>query len=206
MSACAIYARISTATHGQDSENQLAQIREWAQQNGHEVVAEYVDTVSGSGKRVHPEFDRMMRDAEAHKFQMLLFWSLDRLSREGVLATLQHLKRLDDAAVCWRSHTEAYLDSCGLFREAVLAILAAVAKQERVRISERVRAGLDVARAKGRRGGRPKIERNAALVSMIGALRGEGKSLTEVSDALKARGYQVSRSWIQRAEQGGLSG
>src|SRR5208337_2238987 len=96
------------------------------------------------------------------RWRMLLFWSLDRLSREGVYATLGILKCLDDAGVCWRSHTEAYLDSCGVFKDAVLAILAAVAKQERIRISERVKAGLETARSKGRVGELSKTGRRLA--------------------------------------------
>ena len=201
MRDCAIYSRVSTVGKGQETENQLAQIRAWCAKEGHQIVAEYVDSVSGSGKKARPEFERMMRDAEGGRFQMLLFWSLDRLSREGVLATLQHLKRIDDAGVCWKSFTEQYLDSCGIFRDAVLAILAVVAKQERVRISERVRDGLEIARSKGRVGGRPKAQRNAALVQMVAALHEEGKSLTQIAESLQARGHQVSRSWVQRALQ-----
>ena len=43
-------------------------------------------------------------------------WSLDRLSREGVKATLDHLEELTSYGVAWRSHTEEYLDSCGIFK------------------------------------------------------------------------------------------
>jgi DNA invertase Pin-like site-specific DNA recombinase len=97
----------------------------------------------------------MFRDASQRKFDVFLFWALDRLSREGVLETLQHLSRLTAFGVGYRSFTEQYFDSCGIFKDAVIAIIATVAKQERVRISQRVRAGLDLARAKGRRIGRP---------------------------------------------------
>jgi len=55
------------------------------------------------------------------KFDLVLFWPLDRLSREGVSATLNHLERLTAAGVEWRSFTEQYLDSCGLFRDAMLS-------------------------------------------------------------------------------------
>ena len=84
----------------------------------------------------------------------MLFWSLDRFSREGVRETLNHLQRLSANGVGFRSYTEQYLDSCGIFRDAVLAILAVIAKQERIRISKRTIAGLERARKAGRIGGR----------------------------------------------------
>jgi DNA invertase Pin-like site-specific DNA recombinase len=77
----------------------------------------------------------MFADARAGKFDLVLFWSLDRLSREGVAATLNHLEKLTSYGVGWRSHTEEYLDSTGLFKDAVIAILATIAKQERIRRS-----------------------------------------------------------------------
>lgn len=190
---CAVYARISTRDKGQDVDNQLNQMREWAAREGHVIVAEYIDNVSGSGKVKRPAFERMMLSAEGKigddkpgsaklvTWTMLLFWSLDRLSREGVYQTLTHLKRLDEAGVCWRSHTEAYLDSCGVFREAVLAILAAIAKQERLRISERVKAGLDTARAAGRVGGRPRVAVDEEMLERARRLRGEGLTVMQVA-------------------------
>ena len=96
-------------------------------------------------------------DASRGKFDLVLFWSLDRFSREGVLETLNHLRRLEAAGVGFRSLTEQYLDSCGIFKDAVLSILATTAKQERVRLSERTLAGLEKARNQGRIGGRPRL-------------------------------------------------
>jgi len=89
---------------------------------------------------------------------LLLFWALDRLSLEGVLETLQHLNRLTSYGVGFRSFTEQYFDSCGIFRDAVISILATIAKQERIRPSERTRAGIAQARRKGRQIGRPRLK------------------------------------------------
>src|SRR6266481_5186597 len=151
---CCLYARVSTREKGQEVENQLRQLREFAALQGFTVYREYVDHETGKNDD-RAEFQAMFRDASQRKFDVLLFWALDRLSREGVLETLQHLNRLTSYGVGYRSFTEQYFDSCGVFKDAVIAIIATVAKQERVRISLRVRAGLEVARAKGKRIGRP---------------------------------------------------
>ena len=98
----------------------------------------------------------MFRAASRRELDVLFFWSLDRLSREGTVETLNHLERLTWYGVNYRSFTEQYLDCTGMFKEAMIGILAAVAKQERVRFSERTIAGLSALRLKGRVGGRPR--------------------------------------------------
>ena len=193
----AIYTRISTRDKGQDCENQSAQVLSWAQQNGHDVVKVYSDEVSGSGKLKRPQFEQMLSDAAAKYFDVLLFWSLDRFSREGVFATLKYLRQLDEAGVCWRSHTEPYLDSCGVFKEAILAILAAIAKQERLRISERVKAGLDVARANGRVGGRRPRASEPVLLARVLELHGDGSSIRDIAILLT-----MSPTTVQRIVKG----
>src|SRR4030095_10098201 len=118
------------------------------------------------GDRV--EFQRLFEDASQRKFDLVLFWSLDRFSREGVLPTLNHLERLASYGVGYRSFTEQYLDSCGIFKDAVLGILATIAKQERVRLSERTIAGLQKARKEGRVGGRPRVIVDRIKVERLG--------------------------------------
>src|SRR5215472_8299636 len=152
----ALYARVSTKDKGQETENQLCQLREFADRNGWRIVAEYIDYESGKASD-RAQFQQMFNAASKRQFDVLLFWSLDRLSREGVLPTLQHLQRLTSYSIGYRSFTEQYFDSCGIFRDAVIAIVATVAKQERIRISEWVRAGLTTARNKGKRLGRPRV-------------------------------------------------
>jgi DNA invertase Pin-like site-specific DNA recombinase len=166
----ALYARVSTKDKGQDNENQLRQLRRFASTQGWTIAAEYVDRASGKrGDRF--QFQKMFEAASRRQFDILLFWSLDRLSREGVVETLNHLQRLTSYAVNYRSFTEQYLDSTGIFKEAVIGILAAVAKQERVRLSERTLAGLERARAQGRIGGRPKVADNPKIVRSLLRLR-----------------------------------
>ncbi len=150
----ALYGRVSTADGRQEVENQFAELRRFAATQRWEIVGEYVDRESGANPD-RAEFRRMFLDAAERRFDVLLFWALDRLTREGALETLQYLNRLSSYGVAFRSFREPYLDSCGAFSDAVIAILSTIAKQERSRISERVRAGLSRAQAQGTRSGRP---------------------------------------------------
>jgi hypothetical protein len=110
---------------------------------------------------------------------------LDLLSREGTVETLNHLQRLTNYGVNYRSFTEQYLDSNGVFREAVVGILAAVAKQERVRLSERTITGLERAKAQGRVGGRPKAEdAEPKLVAQVARLRSQEHSIRAIAAEL----------------------
>src|SRR3954471_21573604 len=141
-----IYARVSTDNKGQDPLNQLLQLREFAARQGWTVVAEYTDEVTArNGER--SGFLQMWEDAARHRFHLLLFWSLDRLTREGTFKTLSYLQRLTDVGVKFKSYTEQYIDSLGAFSEAIIGVLAAVAAQERIRISQRTKAGLARVRA-----------------------------------------------------------
>ena len=67
----AIYARVSTDR--QENKNQLEQLREFAKKQDWDIVREFVDTVSGSGKQSRPAFEQMMLSASQRKFDVLLF-------------------------------------------------------------------------------------------------------------------------------------
>ncbi|MGB0105953.1 MAG: recombinase family protein [Candidatus Sulfotelmatobacter sp.] len=146
---CALYARVSTDDKGQDPLNQLHQLREFALRQGWVIVHEYVDEASAkNGDR--KGFKAMFADAAKHRFDVLLFWSLDRLTREGVYKTHTYLRQLSDAGVKFKSFTEQYIDSLGVFGEAVVGILAAMAQQERIRISDRTKAAIERKKAEGK--------------------------------------------------------
>ena len=188
----ALYARVSTKDKGQDTENQLRQLREFAKTQGWNVVHEYVDRTTGK-RSDREQFQKMFTAASKRDFDVLLFWSLDRLSREGVVETLNHLQRLTSYGVNYRSFTEQYLDSTGIFKEAVIGILAAVAKQERVRLSERTIAGLQRAKAQGRVGGRPKVEDDPKLVARFRTLLKDKASIRKIAAEL-----EISTTTVQK--------
>jgi DNA invertase Pin-like site-specific DNA recombinase len=185
----ALYARVSTRDKGQDTENQLAQLRAFAASQKWTVVHEYVDCATGKHSD-REQFQRLFDDASRRRFDLVLFWSLDRFSREGVLETLHHLQRLAQYGVGYRSFTEQYLDSCGIFKDAVLSILATIAKQERIRISERVHAGLAKARRQGRVGGRPRLVLSHAKVS---ARSREGCTIREIAEEMGVSPASIHR-------------
>jgi DNA invertase Pin-like site-specific DNA recombinase len=192
---CALYLRKSTRDAGQqDTENQRLQLRDFCRTQGWRIVAEYEDHDSGT-KSDRAGFCAMMHDAAKRKFDVLLFWSLDRLTREGALQTLQYLNTLTGYRVAYRSLSEPYLDSCGLFKDAVVAILGTIARQEQVRIRERVKAGLERARRHGTRTGRP-IGRPRSVFprDQVVGLRAEG-----LSWRLIAKRFGVSVASVRRA-------
>src|ERR1039457_2136753 len=81
-----LYARVSTRERGQDTQNQLHQLREFAAKQGWVVVHEFVNHESGSTDN-REQFQAMFQAASRREFDVLLFWSLDRFSRKGVFQT-----------------------------------------------------------------------------------------------------------------------
>jgi DNA invertase Pin-like site-specific DNA recombinase len=192
----ALYSRVSTKDKGQDVRNQTDQLREFCQRQGWQIVQEFTDKASGKqGDRA--QFQAMFEAASRREFDAVLFWSLDRFTREGTLPTLQYLQRLDSYGVAYRSFAENWLDSLGPFKDVVLALLATLAKQERVRLSERVNAGLARARKEGRVGGRPKLVVSA---SKIHKLADQGLSAVEIGERLGCSRMTVARRLSSTAE------
>lgn len=189
----ALYARVSTRDK-QETENQLRELRRFARSQNWKVTQEYIDRASGKlGTAGRGEFARLFQEAEQGKFDIVLFWSLDRFSREGARETLNHLNRLETAGVKYRSFTQAYFNTAGPFREALVSILATLAEQERSLINSRITAGMDRAKAKGVKFGRPRrVVNSEKLVRDHDA----GASLAEL-----AKKYKISKATAFRRIQ-----
>lgn len=150
----ALYARVSTDDGRQTVDNQLEPLRAWAARLGALVVHEYVDYTSGTVKD-RLELVRCLDDAHLRRFDTILIWALDRLSREGIVRMEGYIQRFRAAGVRVMSHQEPWLDTNGPTTDLLLSIFAWIAKQERERLVARTRAGLVHARGKGRHIGRP---------------------------------------------------
>jgi DNA invertase Pin-like site-specific DNA recombinase len=157
-----LYLRVSTEK--QELENQRAEIAPFIERRGWKLEFTFEDVVSGGKKESdRPGFAAMLKAAHQRKFDLLVFWALDRLTREGTRATLNYLQRLESKGVDYVSYQEQWLDSTGPFKDVMISMFATLAKQERARISERTIAGLKVARAKGKKLGRPRLSEETVL-------------------------------------------
>jgi len=153
----------------------------------------YDKRVTGSGRKVRPQFERMLLAASQRKFDLLLFWVLDRLSREGIVRTLGYLEQLRAWNIGWRSYTQPFLDTGNeMTNGIVLSVLSAVAQQERITLSERTKAGLQ--RAK-RKLGRRAVDVDIAKVDR---LRAEGFGLRVIAVRVG-----VSVNTLQKARRKG---
>ena len=177
---CAIYARVSTL--GQEPENQLQELRQYVAARTW-TGTEYVDRGVSGAKDRRPALDQLLADARRRKIDVLLCWRLDRLGRN-----LRHLVTLLDemqaVGVAFVSLNEG-IDTGTPAGRLQLHILAALAQFERERIRERVLAGLQRARAQGKRLGRPRKTR--AIVEIPGGSVREAARIWGVSKSTAAR-------------------
>jgi DNA invertase Pin-like site-specific DNA recombinase len=174
-----LYARVSTLDKGQDTEVQLTDLRSYAEARGWMVVDEYVDKGQSGAKDRRPELDRLMRDARKRKIDLILCWRLDRLGRslKHLILTLDELQGL---GVGFVSYNES-LDLTSSTGRLMFQLLGAFAEFERNMIRERVIAGLNHAKAKGKRLGRPGVDLDPMKLN---EMRGQGLTMRTMADKL----------------------
>ncbi len=188
----ALYVRVSTKE--QTAENQERELRQWAEGLGSRVVRVYRDGASGA-KKDRAGLLAALEGAHRREYDVFLIWALDRLSREGIGAMVRYIDQLRAVGVRVMSQQEPWLDTGGPVGELLIAIFAWVAKQERQRIGERVKAGLDRARAQGvQLGRRPRV----VDLEEVRRRRARGQGWKKIARALK-----VPRATLRRRFQGG---
>jgi len=172
----AIYGRVSTSK--QDYENQLKQLRVFVKKKKWNIIEEFKEVISGKESE-RKEFQRMFDDAAKRKFDGILVWSLDRFTREGTMRVWHYLSLLKSYGVVFISYTEPYFNTDNeMVRDILFSIMGSLAKQERIRIGERTKAGLDRARQKGIKLGRKPIQEK--VKQEIRKLREQGLSYREI--------------------------
>ncbi len=174
----AIYCRVSTCD--QSAEIQLVELRELAARRGWSVAAEYVDEGVSGTKASRPRLDELMADARRRRFDVVMVWRFDRFARSTshLLSALEEFRNL---SVDFISLNEA-VDTTTPLGKMVFTVVAAVAELERTIIVERVKAGIERARAKGKRLGRPTGSKTD--IAAVGKLMAGGLSVRQIAKAL----------------------
>ncbi len=205
---CVLYLRVSTPKRKQRPgeveppkpeqtvDNQRPDLARLAELHGFTIVREYAAHESTAKRR--PTFEAVMADARRREFDVLLVWAIDRFGRslEGNVRDVLELERL---GVRVMSFSEGWLDTDqrSPVRGLLLSIFSWIAEQERLRRSERTRAGLARVRERGSKSGRP-IGRPPRLdaegLARVHALRAAGRSIRSIAMAVG-----VPRPTIQRA-------
>ena len=153
MTRTCIYSRVSTGQ--QETDNQVMVLTSWAYQRGFEVVNIYQEKESAWKNGHQRELSHLLEDARKRRFDAVLVWALDRLSREGPLAILTIVDRLKKCSVKVISYQESWTEAPGDLADLLYALTGWVARMESQRRSERTKAGLDRVKAQGKRLGRP---------------------------------------------------
>jgi DNA invertase Pin-like site-specific DNA recombinase len=185
----AMYLRVSTDK--QSCDMQRAELEAIAARAGWQIAAIYQDEgISGAkGRDKRPQFDRMLKDATRRKFDVLMAWSVDRLGRS--------LQDLINSMSDWQAAgidlylREQCVDTTTPGGRALFQMMGVFAEFERAMIRQRVKAGVDRAKAKGKRLGRPPSDTEAIAKELAG-----GTSLRQT-----AARFGVSLSTVKRTRR-----
>ena len=191
----AIYARVSTDKQTVDM--QLAELQEYLKKREWRIYQEYIDQGYTGGNTKRPAFSQMMEDARKRKFDVLVVWKLDRLGRslKDLINTLDELGALGIDFISY----ENQLDTSTPTGKLVFHVIGAVAEFEKDIMRERVKAGLENAKRKGKRLGRPPVREG--LLEKAKALRKEGLSFRKIGKRLGVDEGTV-RKRIKRKQRG----
>ena len=188
MKRAALYMRISTKGHGQTTETQAVALRDYAVHRGFEIIEEYRDEGISGSKDSRPALDKLMKDARARHFDVVIVARFDRFAR-SVSHLLRALEEFSHLGIDFVSLSES-IDTSTPMGKMIFTVLGAVAELERNLIKERVHMGISRARKQGKQLGRPKrvFDREKARMML------QSMSVREV-----ARQLGVSRGVVQRA-------
>lgn len=160
----AIYCRVSkdetdkNNQRYQEPDNQLIPLREWAKSRDWEIYKEYIDRGSGADSN-RPQFRQMIQDAMMLRFKTVLVWKFDRFSRESMFVAVGRVQKLRLRGIGIKSLTESWLDTGedNPIADVILSIMSWAGAEERRKISERTKAGIQRRKNLGVwKGGRPK--------------------------------------------------
>ena len=175
---CALYARVSKTDESQNPENQLMRLRSYADERGWQVYQEYVDHASGADAN-RPQLNQMIRDARGRRFSLVLTTKIDRIARSS-LNLKQIIADLEARGIKFECTDQPFSTNTPTGK-LLFGILGEIAEFERSLIIERTKAGLQRARAQGKRLGRPKVAVDRARIL---ELKAQGLGYRKIADEL----------------------
>lgn len=192
----AFYVRVSTKD--QTTENQRRELQEVAERAGWEVIQVFADEgISGAkGRAKRPGLDAMLKGLIRRQFDTVAVWSVDRLGR-STKDLIDILEAIQGAGAELYLHKQA-IDTGTPGGKALFTMLGVFAEFERGIIQERVRAGMERARANGKQLGRARAP--AATVERIKALRAEGMGIRKVAATVGCGVSLVQRIEAEKAD------
>ena len=190
MMKAAAYMRVSTV--GQNPDLQRDGIAGFAERAGLQLVAWYLDVAVSGRKEGRPQLDVLMKAARDRAFDCVLVWKFDRFAR-STSHLIKALEEFNHLGIRFIS-VQDQLDTDSPMGKAMFTIIGAMAELESDLISERVKAGMEAARSRGKHVGRP--ETPAGLVSQIEELaRDTDLSISQIQGAVRGK---VSRCVVGR--------
>lgn len=163
-----IYARVSTTD--QTADNQIRELRAWAERCGHEVSNVFRDDgISGvKGREKRPAFDALLKAATRRQIDLIAVWSTDRLAR-SMTHLIEVLQTLHATKVQLYVHTQA-LDTTTPSGRALFQMMGVFSELEREMLIARIKSGIARARSQGVALGRaPTAMRKATQVRELSA-------------------------------------
>jgi DNA invertase Pin-like site-specific DNA recombinase len=182
MKKVAIYARVSTDK--QTTQNQIDALREVVERCGYQITQIFSeDGISGSkGREGRPALDQLMKSATQRKFDMVMCWSIDRLGRslQNLVEILNELQSIKVDLY----FLQQGMDTSTSSGRMMFSIFGALSEYERSLIRERVCAGLQTAKARGVKLGRPS-KMNDGMRQAVILLREKGMGIKQIAKELQ---------------------
>jgi len=193
----AIYARESSAdvTKAPPIEEQLKRGRQWAEQNGHVIVIEYVDNGYSGGDWNRPGWNQSIKDAKRHLWQMMWVWNQDRLARDTEQFLFFYRNITGAGAKLWEDTANNYIDMSDLGGRVKHQTMAQAAEIFRLVTSEKVRKAYQRKKQKGESWGRKKKPFDETLAC---ELRNKGFGWRTIGKQLGVSHNTVRRALINR--------
>lgn len=192
MKKVAIYARVSTSNKGQDLNTQLLPLKKYCKDKKRGIVQVYTDIMSWA-KESRPSLNSLLDDAKEQKFDTVLVFRFDRISRstKQLIDLLEKFRKLNISFISLNENIDTTTPTGAM----MFTIIAAFAKFERDIISERVKFWIQKARSNWKQIGRKKIDVNDDMVILH---HNEGLSIRNIAQMMNISKSKVHRILSQK--------